>query len=198
MCPNGLIKITHFVHVRIRYPVRAYQTVITEIIIRTIVLIKISAIRIYLYAVLIFPTHRLVNKVPDESTLKFGIFAYQVPIFFESTHRITHSMRIFTLYKRFSGITLGIILASAIPQIHRAENIGIIIMTGLFILHGARCIFRFYPTIASFEIRTGTGFVTQRPDNDRRMIVTTLHITLVAFQMCFGKRRVFRKLIISI
>ena len=161
MCPNGLIKVTHFVHVRIRYPVRAYQTVITEIIVRTIVLIKISAIRIYLYAVLIFPTHRLVNKVPDESTLKFGIFAYQVPIFFESTHRITHSMRIFTLYKRLSSITLGIILTRTVPQIHRAENIGIIIMTGLFILHGACRIFRFYPTVASLKVRAGTGFVAQ-------------------------------------
>ena len=59
MCPNGLVKVTHFLHVRIRYPVRAYQTVITEIIVRTIVLIKISAIRIYFNTVFIFPTHRL-------------------------------------------------------------------------------------------------------------------------------------------
>ena len=161
MCPNGLIKVTHFVHVRIRYPVRAYQTVVTEIIVRTIVLIKISAIRIYFNTVFIFPTHRLVNKVPNEPTLEFRIFTYQVPIFFESTHRIAHSMGIFALYKRFSGITLGIVLTHAVPQIHWAENIGIIIMAGLFILHGACRIFRFYPTVASLKVRAGTGFVAQ-------------------------------------
>ena len=161
MCPNGLIKVTHFVHVRIRYPVRAYQTVVTEIIVRTIVLIKISAIRIYFNTVFIFPTHRLVNKVPNKPTLEFRIFTYQVPIFFESTHRIAHSMGIFALYKRFSGITLGIVLTRAVPQIHWAENIGIIIMAGLFILHGACRIFRFYPTVASLKVRAGTGFVAQ-------------------------------------
>ena len=41
--------------------------------------------------------HTLIHEVPDIATLIFRILTYQVPVFLETTHGVTHGVGIFTL-----------------------------------------------------------------------------------------------------
>ena len=70
---------------RIGYAVGANQTVVVEVIIRSVVFVEVAAIAVDAYSVFVFPVERLVYKVPDKSTLIFRIFADDVPVFFESS-----------------------------------------------------------------------------------------------------------------
>ena len=101
ICPNVLIEIAYFVHVRIRYAVRANQTVVAEIEVRSIETVKVTAVCINHLSVLSRPANRLIDKVPNESALILRIFADEVPIFLETAFRVTHGMGIFTLNERF-------------------------------------------------------------------------------------------------
>ena len=98
-CPNVLVVVAHLIHVRVRHTVRADQTIVTEILVAGIKLIEVSTIRINHFAIL-FPTDRLINKVPDKATLILRILTNDVPILFESALGVTHRMSIFALYER--------------------------------------------------------------------------------------------------
>src|SRR5574344_862807 len=136
----------------------------------------------------------LIYKIPNTTTLKLGVFTNQIPVFFETTFRIAHSMCILALYQWLSGITFGILLAIPIPQIHGTVNIGKGGTFGTFVLRRPATIGLFHPLVALLEVRSHTGFVAQRPDNDRRMIKVSIYIVLVAFDMCFEiERKIARR-----
>ena len=67
--PDILIAIFHFMSVGIVTAVGIDQTVVAEILIRRIVGIEIAAVGPDLFAVFAGPAHRLVNKIPYETTL---------------------------------------------------------------------------------------------------------------------------------
>ena len=70
---------------RIGYAVGANQTVVVEVIIRSVVFVEVAAIAIDAHSVFVFPVAGLVYEVPDKSALIFRIFADDVPVFFESS-----------------------------------------------------------------------------------------------------------------
>ena len=80
-CPDVLIIVTHFVHVRIGNTVGTDQTIIAEVLVVTV---EVTAISVDSYTVFAFPTNGLVYKVPDETALQVGVFTDQIPIFFET------------------------------------------------------------------------------------------------------------------
>ena len=145
---------------RVGATVGADQSVVVKIIVRSIVFIEVTTISVDVYSILIFPMVRLVYKVPDKTSLIFGIFAYQIPILFEAPLRVTHSMSIFTLDQRFVYIAFAVLLAGVIIVIHRAENVCKFIGTRLLILYGACFVLVFDPCIALFEVRAVSGFVS--------------------------------------
>ena len=83
-----------------------------------------------------FPMAGLVYEVPYKSTLIFRIFADDIPVFFESALRITHSMSVFALNQRFLNIAFGILDARIVAVVHRTENVCKFAGPRLFILYG--------------------------------------------------------------
>ena len=65
---------------RIGLTVGRHQTITVEIVVRRVVFVVVTAISI---GAVLF-VERLVNEVPDKSSLEFGILAHQVPIFLEA------------------------------------------------------------------------------------------------------------------
>ncbi len=59
----------------------------------------------------------LIHEVPVETTLEDRILAYQIPVFFQVTARVTHGMVVLALYERHRTIwILGILLASLLQE----------------------------------------------------------------------------------
>ncbi len=182
--PDALILICRFHHVGVRQTVGAYQTVVTEIIVGSVIGIVIAAVGVYHPAVFAGSSQTLINKVPDKSTLVNGIFAGNVHIFLETAAGVAHGMRVFTLYNR--TVTAGICRIALDPvmrTVHRTIYIGPRIQTGTLILHRTRRILGLYPFVDFCEILAVARFISHRPHNHRRMVEIALDITHVAFHV---------------
>ena len=70
---------------RVWYAVGADQAVVIEVIVRSVIFVKVASIAVDGYTVFIFPMAGLVDKVPDKSTLIFRVLAGDVPVLLEST-----------------------------------------------------------------------------------------------------------------
>ena len=171
---------------RVRNTIRADQAVIAEVIIASVELIEIAAISIDHFPVLAGPAYGLIHEVPDEASLIFRVFTDQIPIFLETTLRVTHGMGVLTLYQRLlHGVVLAVFSAILVVVIHRAEDICLSGLSGLLVLYGTAGILVFDPIVSGLEVRTVSRLVTQGPEDYTRMVETTLDVTLVTFQMRF-------------
>ena len=95
-------------------------------------------------------------------------------------------MSVFTLYQRLlHGVILAVFSAILVVVIHRAEDIGLSVLSGLFVLYGTAGVFVLDPVVSGLEVRTVSSLVTQGPEDDTRMVEATLDVTLVTFQMRF-------------
>ena len=68
----------NLVHMRIGYAVGTDKTIVTDIDIAGIKAVEVTAIGINHLTVLTAPTNGLVYKIPNETTLIFGIFANHI------------------------------------------------------------------------------------------------------------------------
>ena len=59
----------------------------------------------------------------------------------------------------------------------------------LFILYRTAAISLFDPVVTSHKVRSVTGFISQRPENNRRMIFKSLHHPLISFEVSLGISR---------
>ena len=149
-------------HVGIGVTVGADQTVVAEVVVGCIEAVEVAAVSIDFNSVLAFPANGLVDEVPNETALQVRIFADDVPVFFESALRVTHSVSIFTLDERFGGIgTLTVFFHAFIAVIHRTEDVGVLFQAGLFVLAGTAGVFCLYPFVTCFEVGAVSGFITQ-------------------------------------
>ena len=98
--PNVLIAVAYLIHMRIRYPVRAYETIVTEILVADIIAVEITAIGIDHLAVLSRPSYRLIYEVPDEASLVLRILSYKIPVLLETALGIAHRVSVLALYQR--------------------------------------------------------------------------------------------------
>ena len=140
------------------------QSVVAEILSRSVVMIPVAAVSPYLHAVFAGFAQRLICKVPNEPALKTRFTADHLPIPAETAHRIAHSMGVFALDQRLLRIVAQIRFTLFVTPIHRAYDLGIApsrCMDRLLVLDGPRGIVGFYPIVASIEIGTAPGFVTQ-------------------------------------
>ncbi len=95
-------------------------------------------------------------------------------------------MGILALYQRLlHGIVFAIFNAIIVVVIHRAEDIRLSGLSGLLELYGTAGILVLDPVVSGLEVRTVSRLVTQRPEDDTRMVETTLNVTLVTFQVRF-------------
>ena len=58
----------------------------------------------------------------------------------------------------------------------------------LFILYRTAAISLFDPVVTSHKVRSVTGFISQRPENNRRMIFKSLHHPLISFAIPHSMR----------
>ena len=116
------------------------------------------------------------------------MFTKRLPITIKATKAIAHCMGVFTQDQRsrfiwhanpffnrpFWHSRMRLILLYAC--IHWAQNIrGGGISAPSLILNRTRWIVGFNPAIKRIMVTTMTGFISQRPDNDTRMVTVTLH-----------------------
>ena len=101
---NILIIEFYFLHLWRRFPVSAIcNSISTEIVIAGTI-IKISAICLIFFSVTIFFINRLINIIPDKSTLIQWLCISQIRIFMHGTAGISHRMGIFATNKRFCSV----------------------------------------------------------------------------------------------
>ena len=96
-------------------------------------------------------------------------------------------MCIFTLDQwLLESIILAIFFTAFITVVHWAEDVSLTIATCLFILNRTAWVFSLNPVVSSFEVRTITSFITQRPEDDTWVVETTLYVALVTFHVCLS------------
>ncbi len=194
-----LIDALHLIGVGIRHSVGRDETVVAEILVGRVGALEVAAVGIYGLPFGSRPAYRLVNEVPDEAALIFGIFAYNVPIFLKSALGVTHCVGILTLYQRLGAGGIGrVFLACVIGIIHGAEYIGQALQAGPFILHGACRVHLLDELVGLFKVRSVAGLVAERPDDDRGMIAVGCHIAGVALKCGDAEGRMFGKSLVLI
>ena len=169
-----------------RDTVSAYQPVAAEItetrnsfgtVVPTIRPIP-TPIRVYL-------TERLVYPVPHATALCHRIIFEHIPILLQATYAVAHGVHVFAKNERTVNIFLCQIGFDFIDTaVHPAINIGVIILLGTFVLNGTILFYRFQPVIGTFEVNSVSGFVTQRPNDDGRMVLRTLVHTVCTIHVC--------------
>ena len=103
----------------------------------------------------------LIDEVPDVAALILGVLADDIPVLLEATHRVTHRMGVLALDERTGIVALGILHAVFITQVHRAEDIGLAVLTSLFKLAGTRLVVGLHPVVGPFKVRTIASLVAE-------------------------------------
>ena len=198
-CPYTLVEIAHLVHVGVGHAVGAYQAVAAEVIIAGVEFVEIAAVGIHHLAVLARPADALVHEVPDEAALILRVFPREFHVFLESSYRITHRVGVLALDEGFLlGVVLAVGGALLVPVVHGAENVRLSFFPGTLVLHGAACVLRLYPLVRGIEVGAVPRLVTQRPEDDARMIEVALHVALVALHVRLGVSGYFRQRLVAI
>ena len=137
----------------------------------------------------IYLSERLIHPIPNTTALSHRFRLENVPIIFQSPHAVTHSVSIFTKNEGAINIRLcKISLYLVYTTIHTAINIGIEILFCPFILYRTVSLHRFQPLVSFLKINSVAGFITQRPNRNRRIILCPLIHTAGAVHVCTQPR----------
>ena len=181
--PHVLVVVLYLISMGIQSAVRSDDAVAVEVIVAGGIAAVVATIgKDFLACDRTLIAQTLIYEVPDKATLILRIFADDIPILLEATHRVTHSMSILTLDERTRVIRLGIVLAVAIAHIHRTEDVRLAPLARLLVLYRT-IIYTLNPVVALLKVRTVASLVTKTPDDDTRMVAQGEHISLVALQM---------------
>ena len=182
--PNVLIVVLDFPCMCVRLTVWVDDTITVEVVVAGRETTIVATIGPNLLAChLALATKTLVDVVPNISSLVLRELTNEVPIFLETADGITHSMGIFALDEWTRIVALGITLATTIVVVHRAENIGLAVLSCLFVLHWTRLVVTLNPIVGIFEVLAVACFVTQTPNDDGRMVLQHQHIVLIALDV---------------
>ena len=139
---------------RIGDAVRIQQPIVTVIEVSGAEVIEIAVISINHLVIFTGPARGLVYQVPNESSLEFGIFTNEIPIYLEVSQSIAHGMCVLTHNHWFLFTVVFIITDTfGVNRIHRTINIrsGTRIISLLKVYETA-WIFRLYPLVASLKV----------------------------------------------
>ena len=204
LSPDVLILVCHLVGMRIELAVRSDNAIAVEVVVRRVVVVVVTTIGVLNLVVLsvcevVLYRHRLnrvavqrlVNEVPDISSLELRILTYHIPIFLEATAGVTHGMVVLALYEwACELVVLRIFVATVVAIVHRAEDVGILTRaSSLLELYGTALVLLLNPLVCSNEVVAVYRLVAERPYDNRRMVEVHLHIVLVALEYLLGKLR---------
>ena len=190
-----LIDLLYFQQMRMRFPDSIYQPIATEVskaghIFRPV----ISSVCPIPFTILVYFTERLIYPVPDTTSLCHRLIFEDLPVFFHSAAAIAHCMQILAKNERTINILACHIISDHIhTAIHPAIDIGIIVFFRTFVLYRTVFLHRFQPVIRTFEIDSVAGFITERPDDNRGMILRTFIHTACTVYMGRKPRTVLCK-----
>ena len=178
LCCNILIIKFHFLHLRGRISVSAIADSISTEIIISRTLAKISAICLELFSIAVFLINRLVNVIPDKSTLIFRLCICQVSIFVHGTAGISHGMCILTADKRLGTVFCKELLNCFYRRIHLAFHITGIVVSSVvadtFIMYQTGRVILMEKLRHFIDIFSAKRFISAGPDQDCRMILVSL------------------------
>ena len=158
--PHVLVVVAHLVGVGVQSAVRSNDAVAVEVMVRGRIATVVTTVGEYLLARnLALVAQSLVYEVPDVAALIFRILADDVPILLETTYRVTHGVRILTLYQRTGIVRLGIFLTVFVAHVHRTEDVGLAPVASLLILHRTRGVVSLDPVVHLFKVWTVAGLV---------------------------------------
>ena len=172
---------------RIETAVRAYQSVVAEIIVGRVIVIEVTAVGVELSAVFLMPAQALVNEIPDEASLEFRVLADEVPVLLEATFGVAHCVSILDENQRLDlGLVLAVFLNLVVRKIHMGIEIGLSVVLCPFVLDYAAGVNSLHEVVCLLEVLAVASLVAERPADDGRMVVVCSHIALVALKMGLG------------
>ena len=169
-----------------RAAVREDQAVHTELtIVRFIA--KITAVGIANASVVEGFADGLIRPVPDKTALQARIVAKGLPVIGKIAEAVAHRVGVFAEDQRslLARHTDPLFdppfwhrwnqLVALNASVHRADNIGGgAVGAAAFILHRAGRVVALQPVIHRFMVAAAAGFISQRPDNNRRVVAVAL------------------------
>ena len=160
--PYILVVVAHLVGMGIEATIGGDDTIAIEVVVTGGIASVVATIGEYLLAcdgTLI--AEALIDEVPDVATLILGVLADDIPVLLEATHRVTHRVSVLALDERTGIVALGVFHAVFIAQIHRAEDIGLAVLTSLFELARTRLVVGLHPVVGPFEVRSVASLVAE-------------------------------------
>ena len=175
-----LMYIFHFSHCRMRTTIRIDKTVAEEVAIARRVYTEVTSVGPVFSSILIFLEKTLVYPVPDISTLEIRIFVNCLPLSPQVSRGVSHGMCILRRSYRTVATILSDIFQPVGTRILRNIHIGVPFPLSTFVVDRTIhqifvCLFQ--PQISLIEIISVSGFISQRPEcNARIIIITFKHI----------------------
>ena len=193
--PCVLIVVAHLIGMRVQSAVGCDDTITVKVVVAGRIAAIVATVSKYLLTSnLTLIAHTLVHEVPDITTLVVRLLANQVPVLFESTHRVTHGMSILTLNQWLLNLTashlaLRVFLAPVIVGIHGAVDICSTLDACTLILAWTCLIVCLHPSVSLLKVSTVTSLVTQAPHNNAGVVLIGNHVTLLTLNVSLLKIR---------
>ena len=193
--PCILVVVAYLVGMWVQSAVGSNNTITVKVVVAGRIAAIVATISKYLLTSnLALIAHTLIYKVPDVTTLVVRLLANQVPVLFKATHRVTHSVGIFTLNQWLLNLTasyfaLRVFLAPVVIGIHRAVDICSALDTSTLILARTSLIVSLYPSVSLLKVCTIASLVTQTPHNNAGVVLIGNHVTLLTLNVSLLKIR---------
>ena len=167
---NILIVFFHFQQSGMRFSVRPNKPIVVEVLIVCIILAThVATISPIFASCFVGHFKSLIHPVPDKSALHIFTTTNNVPVFFEISGAITHSMSIFTHDKRaFHIFACSIFLHISYTWIHRTHHVGIFFFVCLFKLYQSGFVAFFNPFVRFQKHVTIATLIPKRPKDNGR------------------------------
>ena len=147
---------------RIETAVRAYQSVVAEIIVGRVIVIEVTAVGVELSAVFLMPAQALVNEIPDEASLVLRILADEVLVLLEATFGVAHCVSVLYENQRLDlGLVLAVFLNLVVREIHMGIEIGLSVVLRPFVLDNAARIDSLHEVVCLLEVLAVASLVAE-------------------------------------
>ncbi len=114
----------HFLHLGRRFSAAAVDNAVSTEIIIAWTVVKVPAVAKYFLSIPVLVVKRLVNIIPDETSLKKRFLICQIRVLVHGAAGISHRVRILAEYKRLAPILLQKFFDRSHAGIHLALHVG--------------------------------------------------------------------------
>ena len=142
---------------------------------------------------LVAGAERLVDEVPDEPALKRIVALDDLPVAGEAAHAVAHRVGVFheneRAHRALRRAALGVVLEPVGTHVHRGHDVHVRPLPGALVENRPRRIGGPDPVGGAVEDEPVAGLVSERPDDDRRVVAVALDHSPGAVEMRFEPLR---------